>query len=172
MTVEKTKPKQWLWPITTGADSAMNQSSVTHPKGGKNHAYMVRLVLVLILIGWKTGENLLSQSLSAAIAITLLLSTVIWKLLYWTHIFWSIHSLRKIRKSAKSLKSFLKRFFTITAQSEHHRHPSILFPRIFHSWWPLFSPLSLSLSPPTRTARKSLLAGYLLVLIYSKLHSK
>ena len=43
---------------------------------------MVRLVLVLILIGWKTGANLLSQSLSLAIAIKLLLSTVIWKLLY------------------------------------------------------------------------------------------
>ena len=26
MTVEKPKPKQLLWPITTGADSAMNQS--------------------------------------------------------------------------------------------------------------------------------------------------
>ena len=26
MTVEKPKPKQLLWPITTGVDSAMNQS--------------------------------------------------------------------------------------------------------------------------------------------------
>ena len=43
---------------------------------------MVRLVLVLLLIGWKTGASLLSQSLSVAIAITQLLSTVIWKLLY------------------------------------------------------------------------------------------
>ena len=43
---------------------------VTRAKGGKNHAYMVRLVLVLLLIGWKTGATPLSQSLSAAIAIT------------------------------------------------------------------------------------------------------
>ena len=35
-----------------------------------------------LLIGWKTGVSLLSQSLSVAIAITYLLSTVIWKLLY------------------------------------------------------------------------------------------
>ena len=56
MTVEKPKPKQLLRPITTGADSAMNQSQflalpVTRSKRGKNHAYMVRLVLVLLLIG-------------------------------------------------------------------------------------------------------------------------
>ena len=43
---------------------------------------MVRLVLVLRLIGWKTGTSFLSQSLSVAIAITESLSTVIWKLLY------------------------------------------------------------------------------------------
>ena len=36
---------------------------------------------VLTLVGWKTGASLLSQSLSLAIAITELLSTVIWKLL-------------------------------------------------------------------------------------------
>ena len=40
------------------------------------------LLLLLLLIGWKTGASLLSQSLSVAIAITELLSTVIWKLLY------------------------------------------------------------------------------------------
>ena len=55
MTVEKPKPKQLLRPITTGADSAMNQSQflapVTRSKRGKNHAYMVRLDLVLLLIG-------------------------------------------------------------------------------------------------------------------------
>ena len=54
---------------------------VTRSKRGKNHAYMVRLVLVLILIGWKTGASLLSQSLSVAIEITELISTAIWKLL-------------------------------------------------------------------------------------------
>ena len=46
------------------------QSPVTRSKRGKNHAHVVRLVLVLILIGWKTGASLLSQSLSVAIAIT------------------------------------------------------------------------------------------------------
>ena len=54
MTVEKPKPKQLLRPITTGANSAMNQSeflAVTRSKRGKNHAYMVRLVFVLLLIG-------------------------------------------------------------------------------------------------------------------------
>ena len=44
---------------------------------------MVWLVLVLTLIGWKTGASLLSQSLSLAIAITELLSTVIWQLLHY-----------------------------------------------------------------------------------------
>ena len=58
MTVEKPKPKQLLRPITTGAGSAMNQSQflasqspVTRSKRGKNHAYMVQLGLVLLLIG-------------------------------------------------------------------------------------------------------------------------
>ena len=36
----------------------------------KNHVYKVGLVLVLLLIGWKTGASLSSQSLSVAIAIT------------------------------------------------------------------------------------------------------
>ena len=87
MTVEKPKPKQLLRPITTEADSAMNQSqflaiTCNLLEARENHAYMVRLGLVLRLIGWKTGASLLSQSLSVAIAITELLSTVIWKLLY------------------------------------------------------------------------------------------
>ena len=56
MTVEKPKPKQLLRPNTTEAASEMNQSQfqqlpVTRSKRGKNHAYMVRLVLVLLLIG-------------------------------------------------------------------------------------------------------------------------
>jgi len=39
MTVEKAKPKQLLRPITTGPNSAMNQSQlfVTRSKRGKNH---------------------------------------------------------------------------------------------------------------------------------------
>ena len=53
MTVEKPKPKQLLRPITTGADSAMNQSqflaiTYNYLKARENDAYMVRLVLVLI----------------------------------------------------------------------------------------------------------------------------
>ena len=46
------------------------QLPVTRSKRGKNHAYVVRLVLVLLLIGWKTGATLLSQSLIVAITIT------------------------------------------------------------------------------------------------------
>ena len=46
------------------------QLPVTRLKRGKNHAYMVRLLLVLLLVGWKTGASLLRQSLSVAIAIT------------------------------------------------------------------------------------------------------
>ena len=47
------KSKQLLRPITTGAGSAMNQSQflaiILNSKRGKDHAYMVRLVLVLVL---------------------------------------------------------------------------------------------------------------------------
>ena len=75
MTVEKPNPKQLLRPITTGAGSAMNQSqflaiSCNSLKARENHAYMVRMVLILLLVGGKTGATLLSQSLSEAIAIT------------------------------------------------------------------------------------------------------
>ena len=65
MTVEKPKAKQLLRPITTGTNSAMNQShflAITcnygGSKRGKNHAYKVGLVLVLLVIGWKTGASL------------------------------------------------------------------------------------------------------------------
>ena len=56
MTVEKPKPKQLDRPITTGANSAMNQSqflaiTCNSLKERENHAYMVRLVLALLLIG-------------------------------------------------------------------------------------------------------------------------
>ena len=45
--------------------------AVTCSKRGKNHAYMhmAWLVLVLLLIGWKTGASLLGQSRSVSIAI-------------------------------------------------------------------------------------------------------
>ena len=77
MTVGNGKPKQLLRPITTGANIAMNQSEFLAPllpllpltcsKRGKNHTNNVRLVLVLPLIGLKTGARFLSQSLSEAI---------------------------------------------------------------------------------------------------------
>ena len=57
MTIEKPKPKQLLRPITTGTNSAMNQSQFlaitcnSLEAREKNHAYMVQLVLVLRLIG-------------------------------------------------------------------------------------------------------------------------
>ena len=105
MTVEKPKPKQLLRSITTGANSAMSQSqflaiTCNSLKGRKNHAYMVRLVLVLLLIGWKTGASLLSQSLSVAIAITRLLSTVIWKLLYQNLLSYPVDSVHWYLSSA------------------------------------------------------------------------
>ena len=43
---------------------------VTCSRRGKDHAYKLRLVLVLLIIGWKTDAIFLSQSLRAAIAIT------------------------------------------------------------------------------------------------------
>ena len=56
MTVEKPKPKQLLRAITAGANSAMNQSqflaiTCNSLEARENHAYMVRLVSVLLLIG-------------------------------------------------------------------------------------------------------------------------
>ena len=75
MTVEKPKPKQLLRPITTGAGNAMNQSqflaiTCNSLEAREKHAYVVRLVLVLLSLVEKTGASLLSQSLSVAIAIT------------------------------------------------------------------------------------------------------
>ena len=75
MTVEKPKPKQLLRPIIVGANSATYQSQLlaitcNSPEEREKSRYKVALVLVLLLIGWKTGASLLSQSLSVAIAIT------------------------------------------------------------------------------------------------------
>ena len=68
MTVDNAKPKPLIRPITTGANSAMNQSDLTCSKRGTNRAYKVRLVLVLLLIGRKNGARFLNQSLSEAIS--------------------------------------------------------------------------------------------------------
>ena len=75
MTVEKPKPKQLLRPIKTGADSAMDQSQflaitcnslvareTSHVQGAVSFAFDSHWL--------ETGASLLSQSLSAAIAIT------------------------------------------------------------------------------------------------------
>jgi len=75
MTVEKPKPKQLIRPTTTGTNSAMNQSrflaitcnSLEAREKSRVHG---AIGFGLILIGWKTGATLLSQSLSVAIAIT------------------------------------------------------------------------------------------------------
>ena len=54
-----------------GNEVAMNQSEfqTMTSKCGKNRAYKARLVLLLLLIGLKTGAQFLSQSLHTAIAI-------------------------------------------------------------------------------------------------------
>ena len=67
--------KQWDEPI--GIPSEL----VTFSKRGNIHSGKVRLALVLPLIGLKTGARFLSEWLSEAIAIALLLSSI-WKLLY------------------------------------------------------------------------------------------
>ena len=84
MTVEKPVPKQLLRPITTGANSAMDQSeflaiTCNLLKARKNRAYKVRLVLVLVLllIDWKTSAGLLGRSRGVAVAVALFLFTVI-----------------------------------------------------------------------------------------------
>ena len=72
--VEKPLPKLLLRPITTGEDSAMDQTqflAITRScsKRWKNRAYKVQLVLVLVFFDWKTCSTLLSQSQGVAIAI-------------------------------------------------------------------------------------------------------
>ena len=79
MTVEKPKPKQLLRPITTGANSAMNQSKFLAITCISLKAREKWRVHGAIGFGFgfgfgsdwlKTGASLLSQSLSEAIAIT------------------------------------------------------------------------------------------------------
>ena len=76
MTVEKPKPKQLLQPITTGADSAMNQSQFLAITCNSLKAREKSRVPGAIAFGFashwfgKTGASLLSQSQSVAIAIT------------------------------------------------------------------------------------------------------
>ena len=130
MTVEKPKAKQLLRPITTGESNAMNQSqllSETCSKRGKNHAQMARLGLVLLLVGWKTGASLLSQSLSVAIAITQVLSTVIWKLLYNNGC------------TATLAKEHLKRFSDLDWSQTHYQQYGALEFYSYLKHWKLFS---------------------------------
>ena len=75
MTVEKSKPKQLLRPITTGAGSAMNQSQFLAITCNSLEAQEKSCVHGAIGFGFasywlKNGTSLLSQSLSVAIAIT------------------------------------------------------------------------------------------------------
>ena len=77
MTVEKTKPKLLLRPITTGANSAMNQSEFLAFNCNLLKALEKSRVQGAIGFGFaynwlekKTRARLLSQSLSVAIAIT------------------------------------------------------------------------------------------------------
>ena len=76
MTVEKPKPKQLLRPITTGADSAINQSEFLAITYNSLKAQEKSRVHGAIGFGFashwlkKTGARLLSQSLSVVIAIT------------------------------------------------------------------------------------------------------
>ena len=78
MTVDKPKPKQLLRPITTEANSAMNQSqflaitcnSLEAREKSRVHGAIGFGFGFGFLIGWKTGASLLSQSVSVAIAIT------------------------------------------------------------------------------------------------------
>ena len=75
MTVEKRKPKQLLRPITTGADTTMNQSQFLAIACNSLVAREKSRVHGAIGFGFdshwlKTGASLLSQSLSVAIAIT------------------------------------------------------------------------------------------------------
>ena len=74
MTVEKPKPKQLLRPITTGTNSAMNQSQLLATSCNSLEAREKSREHGAIGLGFashwlKTGATLLSQSLSA-IAIT------------------------------------------------------------------------------------------------------
>ena len=82
MIVEKPKPKQLLRPITTGAGSTMNQSQFLAIKCNSLEARERSRVHGAIGFGFashwlKNWRRLLSQSLSVAIAMTELLSTVI-----------------------------------------------------------------------------------------------
>ena len=77
MTVETPKPKQLLRPITTGADSAMNQSQFLATTCNSREAREKSRVHGAIGIGFgfashwlKNWRDSLSQSLSVAIAIT------------------------------------------------------------------------------------------------------
>ena len=76
MTVEKPKPKQLLRPITTGTDSARNQSQLLAITCNSLEALEKSRVHGVIGFGFashwlkKTGASLFSQSLSVAIAIT------------------------------------------------------------------------------------------------------
>ena len=69
MTVEKPKQKQLLWSITKGANSATSQSqflaiTCNLLKAREKSRVHGAIGFGLLLIGWRTGASLLSQSLA------------------------------------------------------------------------------------------------------------
>ena len=73
MTVEKPKPKQLLRPITTGADSTINQSqfpAITCNSFKARERSRVHGAIGFVSHSLKNWREFLSQSLSVAIAIT------------------------------------------------------------------------------------------------------
>ena len=81
MTVEKAILKLLLQPITTGVNNAINQSEFVAIirnllKARVESHLKVRLVLVLLLICWKTDVRYFSQSISAAIACAIAYSVI------------------------------------------------------------------------------------------------
>jgi len=75
MTVEKPKPKQLLRPITTGTNSAINQSQflaiTCNSLEAREKSHLHGAIGFGFASHWlKTGASLLSQSLSVAIANT------------------------------------------------------------------------------------------------------
>ena len=76
MAIEKSMPKCLLWPITTGANSTMNQSNFLavscHLLKALEKARAQRMWTVLVCFSpacWKTGAKFLSLSLQVAITI-------------------------------------------------------------------------------------------------------
>ena len=69
MSVVKPKPKQLLWPITSGAANPMNQSELKANTWNRHHARenvceKVTMVLVLLLICWESGARFMANHIT------------------------------------------------------------------------------------------------------------